>query len=499
MLASRCGSCHAGAEAAGGYDVGSYLGALGRRADGTATIVAGDATSRLLQTLAPASATPPHRGFDDVLPQLRRWVVDCRASYLESSIHAGGILNPDDPGFHGKLVQSLGWDLATCAKCHGADFGGGTAKTACTTCHIEGPTACGTCHRLPPATGAHPIHAAGGPLRKKLDCAACHVQPADWKDPSHVFLADGKTPDPAPAEVTFGTVASGPLLPGRKGPPTWTREVARCDNVHCHGDDLGDGAAKLTRPIWTAPGTGQADCGTCHGVPPAGHASDRCSLCHGAVIDADRKIVDPDRHIDGVVQLGNASGKCSACHDDGKGDGPFRALGGVISPAALGAGAHEAHVRGSRLRGPIPCGDCHVTPATNDAAGHIDTDLPAEVFPAVAGFASLASADGARPSWDRAARTCADVYCHGGGAKAATDLSPDLHRTPVWTNAGVGEATCGTCHGVPPRDAAHPGTMKPTDCITCHPSTVNAFGNIVRTGPPGALRSTHIDGVVDAK
>jgi hypothetical protein len=39
--------------------------------------------------------------------------------------------------------------------------------------------------------------------------------------------------------------------------------------------------------------------------------------------------------------------------------------------------------------------------------------------------------------------------------------------------------------------------MQLTDCASCHPATVDGFGNILRTGPPGAETSEHMDGTVD--
>jgi hypothetical protein len=72
-----------------------------------------------------------------------------------------------------------------------------------------------------------------------------------------------------------------------------------------------------------------------------------------------------------------------------------------------------------------------------------------------------------------------------------------MHREPVWTRVGFGEAACGTCHGVPPLDGVHAPTLTLGECHNCHPGTVDSFGNILITGPPGAETSEHIDGNVD--
>ena len=57
----------------------------------------------------------------------------------------------------------------------------------------------------------------------------------------------------------------------------------------------------------------------------------------------------------------------------------------------------------------------------------------------------------------------------------------------------MGQVSCGSCHGIPPSDAAHAPTMTLTSCATCHPGTVDAFGNILVTNGI----SEHMNGVVD--
>jgi predicted CxxxxCH...CXXCH cytochrome family protein len=151
-----------------------------------------------------------------------------------------------------------------------------------------------------------------------------------------------------------------------------------------------------------------------------------------------------------------------------------------------------------RLRGPIPCTDCHRVPEALESDGHIDDPTPAEVFPGGASFGGLAAAGGAVPDYDFEAGTCADVYCHGGGDVLAGDRSPDLLRTPVWNALDQGQVACGTCHGVPPQDGSHAPELTFRDCAECHTS-VDAFGNvIVRNGPDGPT-SQHIDGDIDVR
>ncbi len=372
------------------------------------------------------------------------------ADTCPNTLHPCGITDQADPEFHGKLIEREGWDLNLCASCHGADFSGGPSGVTCLTCHQQGPTACDTCHDTPPATGAHAKHAVA--------CTTCHVVPERWDAEGHVRLAGAA--DPPPAEVALSGLAAVTLDPAdRAGPPAWDHASGTCANVYCHGDVLGDGAAAITRPSWSG-GPAQAACGTCHGQPPASHAQDLCVTCHPA--DAP--------HVDGTITVGLSLG-CAGCHGDATSPAPPRGLLGERLTGELAVGAHRSHLDGRhRLRGPLECSSCHVVPSQIDDAGHIDTPVPAEVT----------MVDGA---WDRAAATCSGTWCHG-------------DATPVWTRVGLSEIACGTCHGIPPATPLHDPALTISDCVSCHPSTVDGFGNILLGGPPGR-ESEHMDGNVD--
>jgi predicted CxxxxCH...CXXCH cytochrome family protein len=355
-----------------------------------------------------------------------------------SGVHPAGYADEKSQNFHAKDIPLRGYDLNLCAKCHGSDFAGGEAGVTCLKCHPQGPTACVTCHRDGPTSNAHVVHREVG----KLACAECHVVPERWDAPGHV-LGD----DP-PAEVTFGARANLTLAAGdRKGPATYADGT--CTNVYCHGAALHAGGGAATEPRWDAQ-TAPGGCTGCHAAPPPSHAQSACATCHPASAP----------HIDGVVDIGAASG-CSGCHGDATSPAPPNDLAGNIYTTALGVGAHRAHLAApSHLRGPIACATCHLVPATVDAPGHIDSALPAEVD------ASL--------GWDRTTATCATAWCHG-------------PARPVWTQSqGV---ACGSCHGVPPADAAHTPGMPLTTCASCHPRTMSPDGNLL----PGE----HMDGDVD--
>lgn len=458
LVAEHCAGCHGGDAPAGGYDLTEYGAALGPGSDSVSNARAGDAGAELLRRVDPATTDAIHAPVSHTHEALRDWVVTCEVAYFRSPLHPGGILDPASADFHGAFLAGSGWDFALCASCHGQDFTGGAAGVACTDCHTDGPTACSTCHGDVPATGAHAAHAGMGPLGRAWACSECHVTPARWDDPGHLVGDD--TPG---AEVVFGAFArrslSGALLE-----PRYDRASGRCAGVSCHGGSAGDPAASRPDPTWIA-GQGQAACGACHGLPPASHApglpAGGCDTCHP---------MQPEQHIDGALVIGRSPG-CSGCHGSDASPAPPRDLTGNQDTSALGVGAHQSHLQASRgLRGSVACADCHEVPSAIDSPGHIDSAAPAEVVAAL--------------GWDRAQARCATSWCHGQSA-------------PVWTAVGQDQAACGTCHGVPPADANHAPDMDLTSCSACHPRTVDGFGNILRTGPPGAEHSEHIDGSVD--
>lgn len=462
LLAERCGTCHGGAAPAGGYAVASYPEAIGVRRGGEPAPViarAGDPDSRLLAVLGDET----HREVADLREVLTAWVVECRLAAAPAGIHEPGLLDPASPDFHGALLASRNYDFELCRKCHGEALDGGAARASCLGCHPQGPTGCATCHGATPRSGAHVLHTGGGALGKRYACAECHVVPAAWDDPGHVRTAEGLR-DGAPAEVRFGAFAQTATA-ARRAAPSFSD--GRCSDVYCHGDAFaGDPAARDRRPSWTAAPTGRCD--ACHGLPPSGHPSGACNRCHGRVADATGALADRTLHLDGVVSLGDDSGTCQACHP------------------RLG-GAHDSHTGARHGLAPgLTCAACHVTPETVRAPGHLSGSP--EVFPPGA-VSPVASAHGAKPAYDPATGRCADVHCHGGGARLGADQSAGIVRSPAWN--GTGAAVCGACHGVPPKDGLHDATWRLRDCAACHPQTMDETGRL--------LPAAHVNGVVDAR
>jgi len=220
-----------------------------------------------------------------------------------AKVHPSGWVSPDSDGFHGETLRTVGWDMGTCQTCHGADYAGGLSESSCLTCHPSSPEGCDVCHggsgRVAPPedtqglsatsfprVGAHEAHLSTD-IAMALECGDCHTMFTHFDDPLHLD-GDGR------AEVTLGERAAGPEgLAAEYDPQTLT-----CANTYCHtGGRLGRGVA----PVWNEV-TGEA-CGSCHALPPPPDtehpALDKCSLCHAAVVDEDRRIIDPSRHING--------------------------------------------------------------------------------------------------------------------------------------------------------------------------------------------------------
>jgi predicted CxxxxCH...CXXCH cytochrome family protein len=265
----------------------------------------------------------------------------------ESFPHIAGWAESASSGFHGKYLKSNNWDLTSCTTCHGSNYDGGTIlDVSCMTsqCHVDlnsvkkSPEACNTCHGsftavaaainswAPPKSvdgetattvrgvGAHQKHLATGTIGKSVKCQECHDVPSQT-------FASGHLETNLPAEVVFNdTLAklitgNGTLVPN----PNLNISNVKCDNVYCHG------AWKLRKtsstnqfaysdsimvgvnysPLWTG-GLSEAVCGSCHGLPPAGHIAatlTTCGNCHTGIVDGSGVIIDKTRHINGKINI----------------------------------------------------------------------------------------------------------------------------------------------------------------------------------------------------
>ena len=188
-----------------------------------------------------------------------------------------------------------------------------------------------------------------------------------------------------------------------------------------------------------------APCQGCHGTDYKGGITDRsCLTCHS----------------DGPQS-------CTTCHGNASGDGaqpfkwaPPKDVSNHGETTFRGVGAHQMHVRYAMLRVPLDCSECHIKPTQVEDAGHLDSELPAEVP-----FGELARNEGAEPLWDADGAQCSNTYCHGAFKYGNRD------NDPIWTNVGAGQAACGTCHGLPP--PAETGHAQSDQCSQCHGSVID--------------------------
>ena len=346
-----------------------------------------------------------------------------------------------------------------------------TGPGACAgTCHGEGDNPAppndldGNSTTSSPGVGAHAMHLASNGAHVAVTCEQCHVVPKSTDAPGHADNA-------RPAELVFTGIA---LTGGRA--PNYDPATHTCSDSYCHS---GPGTAGIPWPntaVWTAPRDWTSACGTsCHGTPPGGShpASTQCELCHTDTAGPGLTIINPAKHMNGVVDV--AGGACSACHGSEDNPAPPRDLAGGSDTASVTVGAHQSHLKGGAFSRAVECAACHLVPADVSAPGHTDTDSPAEVT-----FGELATTGGAQPLWDRSTATCSASYCHGSEAKGGARV------TPTWTRVDGSQATCGSCHALPPP----PPHVANPDCEKCHTQTAGPNHTI-------ANRDNHINGTVD--
>jgi len=344
-----------------------------------------------------------------------------------------------------------------CVQCHGTEDNPAPPQS------VEGETDTAAVE-----VGAHQSHLRDGDLRHRIPCGECHRVPVDHNDTDHI--------DDLPAEVIFGNLA---LV--NDAPASWDRASEGCGDVYCHGATLSGGTN--TTPSWTVVDGTEAQCGTCHGMPPPSphSASNDCFKCHNETVDENNDInLLGAKHLDGILQFIPGSQPeifCTTCHGTPEvNPAPPLSVGGETETTIVQVGAHQSHLRDGAIRAAIPCHECHLVPTAPEDPGHVDAP-PAEVI-----FGTLSTTGGVSGDWIRNAETCSDAYCHG------VTLNGGTNTTPSWTVVDGTQAACGTCHGVPP-ELPHPPT---SNCVNCHDETINPDGSIDIAG------GKHIDGILQA-
>jgi predicted CxxxxCH...CXXCH cytochrome family protein len=282
--------------------------------------------------------------------------VSCVACHQATggSVHGRGWTDPTSSNFHGAAIRTANWDMRPCQTCHGTMYEGGKVNSSCRTCHTGtgGPEGCATCHGstnpAPPrdlstntsrsarGVGAHQVHYAGTgipvPAAVPIFCLECHTTPGPVYAPGHIDLTAG-------AEVLFNgpaantrtneswTIDFDPSLPLYIPTPSYDQGTLRCSNTYCHGNFKN---GNLTfAPRWNDTTAASGVCGTCHGdvaQPPntiarvipkwEGHGGthppvvtgNTCATCHGDVVDANYRIINAARHINGRLSMRDLSG-----------------------------------------------------------------------------------------------------------------------------------------------------------------------------------------------
>ncbi len=183
-----------------------------------------------------------------------------------------------------------------------------------------------------------------------------------------------------------------------------------------------------------------------------------------------------------VALASNGLSDCTTCH----GLPPATDVHAIHFTADTGASGGVPHAQ-------LTCLHCHKNVTSVTDPDHINradgtlVPVPAEVrFDEPASLAAVTQPGATRagtPAYDKTARTCSNVYCHGAGLKAA---AKNAGASPAW-GAPQGTVHCGDCHGIPPAD--HASGITQLACHRCHGDAIDASGNV---NP-----ATHVNGKVD--
>lgn len=207
----------------------------------------------------------------------------------------------------------------------------------------------------------------------------------------------------------------------------------------------------------------------CHGAELEGDAGPACGSCHDPIIGRDWRT------------------SCTFCHGDRDGDpadpfaqAPPQDIDDNDDPAEISFPGHRLHIE-SPLHADWDCTQCHLKPTSALQEGHLFTDDSP-------GVADLAFGAGLSPdgSYDYAAQSCANLYCHGNGQGDNGTVS-----------VAGGPRNCDSCHQGPNSDGAQMSGQherhldEGRECFECHDQTINTQDEITGNG------RLHVDGKAD--
>ncbi len=434
-----------------------------------------------------------------------------------------------------RKLASEGGGSGICSACHGS---AANAAPPADTRGNSDPSAVGV--------GAHQAHVtAPSGLSAPLDCVFCHQKPSNWDDPGHL---DGLV-------TVTGYTGADPIWQAAGADPGWKDSSRSCSTSYCHGAFPGGNAGNA--PVWTRVGQHQADCGTCHGLPPPSHHPDVpsdsrvCNVCHPLTVDASGGLIAPaagGKHLDGLVESRKGHGtswmdqgssdfhaysanrglaECQVCHGQDLAGGLTGVACGDCHDKSLPAGVTTwkrncvmCHGGNDNQTGappratwgnaaPIAAGahTSHVA-ATHGLSLPLDCNAchlkPPDALAAghVDGAVTVTGYTGGDPTllaavedpgWSAANASCTTSYCHG------SFPGGNGSNAPLWTSVGGTQAACGTCHDNPPRTGRHyehtNGEFASADCKNCH------YGIATGSGTPPVVNAAlgdvtlHVNGV----
>ncbi len=382
---------------------------------------------------------------------------------------------------------------AGCTACHGDRSNTAVTLTASTASAAPGvgnaATSADTTGALTGgAVGAHLAHlvGAGGTPRWRstpIACTECHGLPLTNGDTSH---ATGGGTGGARATLAFGNVAQSTAFETK----TATYTSPTCSSTYCHdpkSTDTQTSVPQVNAPSWIG-ATTQAQCGSCHGLPPltASHpANALCGSCHpGYTATAPTSAstitaVNAATHLNGQLEGGGEStggSACTGCHSGTvalmTGAASKHSLVGWTDTATDSGGAWGAAATlSSVLPAQRSCVNmCHsdhphtlTTPATTTHQYNLVAD-PSSATSRSAGSAT--STTRVATDFDTATNTGMCTKCH---AKPITAGGPVI--TDVVFGASAHDFTSTTTPAVTWSYALHDGSLFLRNCTKCHASS----------------------------